>query len=201
VTFAEKLEVIGMVGSAIGFTCWVALTIWGNLLTKEQNQHFAEQNQIMRTQGGLSSMPPSDASAGRYKLRYWPFVAMALLMLMTWAAAGFDYYDRHHGTVGVDIAVWNAPLEQVWCKEGQTYTKMTLPLDGKEYVNCRFDQVVFMWHGQKPGRFTKCSQIDSHLESDNFLAEQTMLLIDFFNPTSRVQCGPEGPAGPAFPVP
>ena len=97
-TFAEKLEVIGMVGSAIGFIVWVGLTIWGNLLTKDQNRHFAEQNQIMRTQGGLSSMSlPDTPPSARYKLRLWPFVAMTLIMIMTFAAGGFSYYDRHYG--------------------------------------------------------------------------------------------------------
>jgi len=66
----------------------------------QQNKIFKQQNEIFTAQAGMEKMPPEPASI-RLK-RYWPMFAMAALTILTWAAVGFDVYDRHHSGVSTN---------------------------------------------------------------------------------------------------
>jgi hypothetical protein len=44
------------------------------------------------------------------------------------------------------------PLNKI---EGAAYKNQTVRLDGNEYINCTFDNVVFQFDGQAPFKFTQ----------------------------------------------
>jgi hypothetical protein len=110
----------------------------------QQNQIFRQQNAIFAKQEG-ATMPPSDRAA---KLkRYWPMLAMAVLMLSTWGAVGYDIYDRYHNPLSVSATSYFAgDLEEV---KGQTIQGKTVELDGKRFEGDTFGGDEFIFHGTK----------------------------------------------------
>ena len=125
---------------------------------------------------------------------------MAVLMIFTWAAVGFDYYDRHKATVGMQISAYDwdhYALKQVW---SQSFSNQTVMLDGYEYTNCSFDNVTFEYEGRAPSRLTT-SRINLHpggrvsLESKNAAVTQTMILMSALSqisggPVNNLTCAP-----------
>ncbi|MFZ0960996.1 MAG: hypothetical protein WAO35_08820 [Terriglobia bacterium] len=75
----------------------------------QQNQIFKKQNEIFATQVGIK-MPPKKSARSRL-VRYWPMLAMALLMIATWMAVALDHYSQHgHQTSGTVVVPWALTL-------------------------------------------------------------------------------------------
>lgn len=62
-------------------------TIGGLYLSYRGNQHFANQNKIMVSQGG-------GQMSEQYRPPKWPILTMVALVLLVWLAAGVDIYVR-----------------------------------------------------------------------------------------------------------
>lgn len=72
------------------------------------------------------------------------------------------------------------PLKQIWKRD---YSNQEVPLDGIEYIECKFSNVTFRYEGLRPTRLTNCdfaqgSQIG--FGSSNPAITQTMLAFDAF---------------------
>ena len=115
------------------------------------------------------------------------YVVIGILLALTWAAVGFDYYDRHYGG-----AWYRKPLTQV---RDRTFKGRTIQLDGYDYINCTFEDVTFEYEGTAPTRFTgkyivrPGSWKDVTLRSNNPVVKQTMLITMQLNKIVGV---PEG---------
>ena len=72
------------------------------------------------------------------------------------------------------------PLKQI---QSKTFKNETVQIDGNEFIDCTFDNVVFKFDGQAPFRFT---QDHLHLpskfsiSSDNPVAKATIELVSVF---------------------
>jgi hypothetical protein len=83
------------------------------------------------------------------------------------------------------------PLTQI---RGQTFKDQTVPLDGKEYIDCTFDNVVFAFEG-KAGfqltnvHFEKGSKFG--ISSDNPVVKATLQLMTVFVKLERGEVQPE----------
>lgn len=148
-------------------------TIGGLWLTHIGNMHFQEQNRILIAQHEGKSGRPENAPSP-YRPPKWPFVTVAILMLMTWSAAGYDYYDRHHST-------WNeSKLERVY---NRTFTNETVELDNKYFINPTFDNVTFAYNGLGPFGWDKAtwkthdSKLYVQTESRNPVVNNTSQLL------------------------
>lgn len=138
----------------------------------QQNQIFRQQNAIFARQEG-TILPASDR-APRFR-RYWPMVIMGGLTILTWAAVGYDIYERNHGLeTGPSDAPppmvrlsdkqlrifnhlqaveydWDAfPYEYV---VAQQFVNTDVLLDGRDFSNCTFTNVNFVYEGTAPFRF------------------------------------------------
>ena len=83
-----------------------------------------------------------------------PYGVMGLLLVLTWAGIGFDYVDRHFGSQdsGLSFHAWDHyAFKEI---RGETFKNMTLQLDGREYIDCYFENVRFFYQGIAPVRFT-----------------------------------------------
>jgi hypothetical protein len=71
-------------------------------------------------------------------------------ILATWAGIGYDIYDRHHPSFGINPNLaWddNKPLTRIYPR---TFTNETVVLDGKLFINPIFDSVTFVYNGTGP---------------------------------------------------
>jgi hypothetical protein len=85
-----------------------------------------------------------------------PYEVMGLLLVLTWAGVGFDYVDRHFGSQASRLSfdAWDHyAFKQI---RGETFKDMTLQIDGREYIDCYFENVSFFYQGNAPVRFTNC---------------------------------------------
>jgi hypothetical protein len=83
---------------------------------------------------------------------YWAFTPLALVLLATIILTG-----RELGWIGGKAPLQvifdpNAKLEQVFAR---TYHNQAVQLDGKEFVDCTFDNVTFFYHGDAPFLLTE----------------------------------------------
>ena len=78
--------------------------------------HAREQTKMMRAQSGTPQNPTPVSS--RWLLSRH-VVALAVLVLLAWMAAGFEYYDKHSQTAGqvpeFRLSPDNARLEVLGC--------------------------------------------------------------------------------------
>jgi hypothetical protein len=79
-------------------------------------------------------------------------VIMGLLVLLSWGAVAFDFYDRRNHRV-VDIPA----IQEFWQhftdyreEHQKPYTHETVILDGLRCRGCRFNDVTFVWNGTAP---------------------------------------------------
>jgi hypothetical protein len=74
---------------------------------------------------------------------------MTVLLVLTWAAVGFDYYDRHHSEATQFVAgyVGKEPPKHEWRNE-------EVPLDGFKYDDCVMENVTFVYDGLTPIQIT-----------------------------------------------
>jgi hypothetical protein len=110
---------------------------------------------------------------GSYKMPVW----IAVLVL-TWAAVGYDYYDRHQLEIGPLLnTATQASLNEQQTKilnhlkrmgsnwgeyryeyvTDRTFEHDTILLDGKKFVNCRFIDVTFVYEGTAPFEMSEVS--------------------------------------------
>jgi len=119
-----------------------------------------------------------------------PSIVVAVLMLLTWAAVGFDYYDRHHAptldtvvneppfaTTGINIQnIFGTSREPLYYSfnelgfpahklkeiKNKTFIGVTLPLDGYVYIGCSFTNVNFQYNGlDLTGGWVDAKKLDS----------------------------------------
>jgi hypothetical protein len=71
---------------------------------------------------------------------------MTALVLVTWIAIGFDYYDRNYS------GPWTDPdkLERI---PSRIFKNETVVLDGKFFLQPTFDHVTFIYNGTAPFAF------------------------------------------------
>jgi hypothetical protein len=62
---------------------------------RQQNEIFKRQNAIFAAQTGVAKASDERPTWARQARRYWPMLAMAMLTILTWAAIGYEVYDRH----------------------------------------------------------------------------------------------------------
>ena len=84
--------------------------------------------------------------------KQYPRIIMAVLMLLTWAAVGFDLYDRPPTLPLIvessgRMQFRNTELTDV---RGRNYLNETVILDGKRFLGCTFDSVTFYYEGTAP---------------------------------------------------
>jgi hypothetical protein len=80
------------------------------------------------------------------------------LLILTWGAIGYDYYDRHYAFGYDPNRVWNnsKPLERVY---NPTFANETVVLDGKFFINPTFDNVTLVYNGLGPFGWDKANWI------------------------------------------
>src|SRR6266550_3454220 len=72
----------------------------------------------------------------------------ASLLLLTWLAIGYDYYDRHTAVRYPDIAYWEMyPKKEVVRK---TFQHERVIIDGQSFLSCAFDNVTLVYNGTAP---------------------------------------------------
>ena len=74
--------------------------------------------------------------------RYWPMLAMGVLMLLTWTAVAVDYAYVRPQFVTV-------PLRKMQSFQDMTFTNTTLEVDGKAFIRCKFNNVRLRFRGEK----------------------------------------------------
>jgi hypothetical protein len=107
--------------------------------------------------------------------RHPSLAPLIVVMFLTWAAVGFDYYDRHHAptlntvvnqtpfaTTGINIqSIFGTSREPLYYSfnelgfpihklkeiKNKTFIGVTLPLDGYVYIGCSFTNVNFQYNG------------------------------------------------------
>jgi hypothetical protein len=151
-------------------------TVGGLFLQHRGNKHFEEQNRIMIEQGGGSA-----TQAHIYKPPRWPFIAMALMVLLCWGGAIYDQFQRRSGGQQSLPASWNSyPLKRV---EHQRFKNQTVKLDDNEYIDVIFENVTFVYNGKAPTRLNgvqfapvKPGELAGRIGSDNPVVVQTLQL-------------------------
>jgi hypothetical protein len=103
-----------------------------------------------------------------------PHFTMGILLVLTWAAVGFDYYDRHRAptldaiaqdpfaTTEVNLqSIYGTAREPLYYSfnelgfpihklkeiKNKTFNGGTVPLDGYVYIGCSFTNVTFLYNG------------------------------------------------------
>jgi hypothetical protein len=98
--------------------------------------------------------------------------ALSILVLLAWMAVAFDYYDRHFAADLENFKNWTTV-------QGLTYSHETVLLDGKEFINCHFDNVLFQWNATAPTRLTDVTITgpETKFISNNIIVSSVQLLI------------------------
>jgi hypothetical protein len=68
-------------------------------LAYRQNEIFKRQNAIFAAQAGVPMAPSETAGAPVLVRRYWPMLAMALLVLLNGAVVAYRSYAEHHPSI------------------------------------------------------------------------------------------------------
>ena len=78
------------------------------------------------------------------RLRVW-----VALLFVTWGALGYDIYDRHvgHPSSKIQTFDWTIPLTQI---RGAIFVNEKVDVDGKEFIDCTFNHVTFVYNGTAP---------------------------------------------------
>jgi hypothetical protein len=165
----------------------------------QQNRIFRRQNEIFAAQSEKTAVQ-SDSSWILRVRRYWPTLIMLVLIGLT----AYDIYDRHHARFGYDpTQAWDdsKPLERVYPR---TFTNETVVLDGKHFIDPKFDNVTFFYGG------TGGVQIDNpkyrtpgvvRMESNNKVVATTITLATNFAAAMGCNSGSTnmGPVAPSLP--
>ena len=73
-------------------------------------------------------------------------ILWACVIVATWVAIGYDYYDRHNPAWDA-AGTYISNLEVVRFK---SFTNETVELDGKHFEHCKFSGVTFVYRGKEP---------------------------------------------------
>ena len=117
---------------------------------------------------------------------------MAILMVLTWGAVGIDLYSRSR-RLSRAWEMW--PMKRI---VGKKFTGETVLLDGKEFINCEFNNVTFEFQGKAPTRLLnsrirrtgKGNPMISLKSSDPVIAH-TLLLVTMLNEAAGLTGGPD----------
>jgi hypothetical protein len=109
-----------------------------------------------------------------------PQIVMLVLTVLTWSAVGFDYYDRHRGTV----LTWDetTPLDPIYGSV-RRFINETVPLDGRHYINPTFEDVTFEYEGTRPSQMDNpqfvihAGQVSGGIKSYNPIVNQTIEIM------------------------
>jgi hypothetical protein len=96
----EGITIAGAIVTAIAAILSLFLQYQGNQYQVKANEHYATQNRILAAQGG-SPMPPELPT---YKPPKWPFVFIAMAVVLIWAAIGSDYLYFRSGFTDMSSA-------------------------------------------------------------------------------------------------
>jgi hypothetical protein len=119
-----------------------------------------QQNRILSRQGPAAPEKPE-------MRRYWPMLAMFLMMCGIWAAVSVDIYIRDHRA-----RKWSDNMVVIWTK---TYEDQTVQLDGYDYEDCTFKNVSFDYEGTGPTRIINGHPSGSiRVVSRDFLVNQVL---------------------------
>jgi hypothetical protein len=98
---------------------------------------------------------------------------ISILVILSWAAFGLDYYDRH---TLPELSDNYANYTKV---QGVDFSHETVLLDGKEFLNCHFDDVLFKWNATAPTRLIDVTVTgkETRFTSDNIVVANVQLLL------------------------
>jgi hypothetical protein len=87
--------------------------------------------------------------------RYWPWLVALGFIAVIVAAQGVAVFRVTEGAsqTNVDLSQFNSMKMKPILS--QTYRNQTLHIDGKEYIDCTFDNVTFIYEGKAPFQFTE----------------------------------------------
>jgi hypothetical protein len=116
---------------------------------------------------------------------------MALLMLLTWGAVGYDLYSRPVRP-GPE---WDSQI--LTPIRDKKFAGRTVKLDGYEFINCDFDDVTFEFQGTAPSRLSgsRIKRTGSGnrmvaLRSDDPVVAHTLGIVVTLNEVSGLIKGP-----------
>lgn len=120
----------------MGMKDWLSLIpgFLGAFLLFQQNRILRQQHPKPARQGGAAISRVSKVQ------RFWPMIAMAALMILTWAAVITDYFMDH------DMPKHVEALNDIY---DHAYLNETVVLDGNFYHHCTFENVTFEFDGKK----------------------------------------------------
>jgi hypothetical protein len=106
------------------------------------------------------------------KLSVW-----VALLLLTWMAIGFDYYDHHwHPSIVTVEKTVQEPYQFKWLGDnppknqysGKHFFDERVVLDDSSYIDCTFQSVTFVWNGTAPFVFVNNHMTNGfYFDSDN----------------------------------
>jgi hypothetical protein len=82
-------------------------------------------------------------------------MVVALVVIVTWAAVFYDIYDRHFGASAVVAGHYVRPADwkdrgELEAHVGESFRHRNVPLDGRNYSACIFEDVTFQYRGTGP---------------------------------------------------
>src|ERR1039458_4542744 len=127
----------------IGQNWWVVLGGAGIFLLPEHRLYGS-----ICTVLGLLGFISSIRSYSAMKTTYQNFLWVAAL-LATWLGIGYDYYDRH------DVSRWPVVVTKVDnLVRAESFSNQAVELDGRQFEDCIFTNVTFVFRANKPFRIT-----------------------------------------------
>jgi hypothetical protein len=131
-TTGESITIIGGVISA-------ASSIY---FPWRQNKIFERQNAIFSAQAAQGGVVVAPDTTQHKLSRYWPMIVMLFLAVAMWGAVGFDYYDRHSTRIPDHF-----DISKMQVVDGEHFLNQAVDLDNKEFRDCTFENVSFVYHG------------------------------------------------------
>ena len=78
-------------------------------------------------------------------------IVWVVALFFTWAAIGYDYYDRYHpGYTPPSSGEWTKFQKTMEPITFKTFTNQEVEMDGKSFNNCHFRFVTFVMRGKAP---------------------------------------------------
>jgi hypothetical protein len=78
---------------------------------------------------------------------------------------------------------WNEPLKSVFKEH---YKDRTMKIDGKEFIECTFENVTLIYDGTRPARITNCKRTPNvTIETGNPIINNTVEILAAFGLTNK----------------
>jgi hypothetical protein len=134
---------LGLIVAGLGY--WE--TRRSNSIQERQAIAFEEANAIALRAAG-QEIPMATPESVVFRRSYASVVALAILLLMNFAVTGFSVW-RQSG-LRFDKAAWAKFGSQLESHVGENYANTVVPLDGRNYSACTFENVTFQYRGTSP---------------------------------------------------